>query len=100
MDCDLTRIYIPDYLKSENTGWLSPNGDFYPCDYMEHSDTAYELYGTYDTELLAKNGIAHVFWNPIKNHIDYFIEVPLTEAQIKWLKLHNIEIYEEDRGRI
>ena len=28
-----------------DTGWLAPNGDFYPCDYMEHLATADELIG-------------------------------------------------------
>ena len=100
MDCDLTGFYIPNELKNENTGWLNPDGDFYPCDYMEHLDTAYKLFGTYDTELLAKNGVAHIFWSPIKNNTDYYIAIPLTDAQINWLELHNIEIYEEDRGKI
>lgn len=100
MDYDLIGLNIPNYLKSENTGWLNPNGDFYSCDYTEHLNTAYELFGTYDTELLAKNGIAHIFWNPLKNQTDYYIIAPLTDAQIQWLELHNIWIYEEDRGKI
>ena len=100
MNYDLIGVYIPNYLKSENTGWLTPSGDFYPCDYMEHLNTAYELFGTYDTEMLAKQGIVHVFWNTITNHIDYYIAIPLTDAQINWLELHDIDIYEEDRGKI
>jgi hypothetical protein len=100
MNYDLTGVYIPNYLKSEDTGWLNPNGDFYQCDYTWHLDTAYKLFGTYDTEMLAKQGVVHVFWNTIKNYIDYYAAIPLTEAQINWLESHNIEIYEEDRGRI
>lgn len=93
-------IILPDYLKSENTGWLDPNGDFHSCEYTKHLDTSYELYGTYDTESLVKRGIVHVFWNPMKNQTDYYATIPLTDKQINWLELHNIEIYEEDRGRI
>ena len=26
------------------TGWMSPDGDFYPCEYMEHIPTAYEIW--------------------------------------------------------
>ena len=26
------------------TGWMSPNGDFYPCEYMEHIPAAYEIW--------------------------------------------------------
>ena len=25
-------------------GWMAPNGDFYPCDYMEHLITADEIW--------------------------------------------------------
>ena len=31
-----------------DTGWLAPNGDWYPCDYMEHlalADDLWELMG-------------------------------------------------------
>lgn len=83
-----------------NTGWLEPNGAFYACDSTEHLTLAYELYNTYDTEALAHYGIVHVFWNTVKKAIDYYTAIPLTDAQIHWLENHNIEIYEEDRGRI
>ena len=26
------------------TGWMSPGGDFYPCEYMEHIPAAYEIW--------------------------------------------------------
>lgn len=26
------------------TGWMSPDGDFYPCEYMEHIPLAYEIW--------------------------------------------------------
>lgn len=26
------------------TGWLAPNGDWYPCEYMEHLRLADDLY--------------------------------------------------------
>lgn len=26
------------------TGWMSPDGDFYPCEYMEHISVAYEIW--------------------------------------------------------
>lgn len=26
------------------TGWMSPDGDFYPCEYMEHISAAYEIW--------------------------------------------------------
>ena len=81
-------------------GWLDPNGTLYQCEYTWHLDVAYEIYGTYDTELLAKQGIAHVFWNPIRNRTDYFIEKCLTDAQIKWLQDHDIKIYDEDISKI
>lgn len=100
MDYDLIGLDIPNYLKSENTGWLNSNGDFYPCDYTEHLELAYELFKTYDTEMLAKQGIVHVFWNTVENRTDYYAAIPLTDAQINWLELHNIEIREEDRGII
>ena len=100
MDIDLSGVMLPDYLKSEDTGWLEPNGDFQPCGYTWHLDTARELYGTYDVDLLAKSGIAHIFWNGVINKTDYYIGKPLTDAQIKWLEERDIEIREEDRGRI
>ena len=27
------------------TGWMSPDGRFYPCEYMEHISAAYEIFG-------------------------------------------------------
>ena len=80
----------------EELGWLDPNGTLYKCDYTWHLDTAYEIYGTYNTEELAQRGIVHLFWNPIHNRNDYFTKRILTDAQIAYLRDHNYKIYEED----
>ena len=100
MDLDLEGLYIPNSLKSENTGWLEPDGTFHECEYTEHLSAARELYGTYDTEELAKRGFAQIYWDPIKNRIDYYLARCLTDAQIKWLEDNNIPIREEDVGQL
>ena len=97
---NLEGLQIPDYIKSENTGWLEPDGTFYSCDYTDHLGMAYDLYRTYNYEEIARRGIVHVFWNPVKNISDYYAAIPLTDAQINWLESRDITIYEEDRGRI
>lgn len=57
------------------TGYIAPNGDFYSCDYFEHSDVAEELlitfcnYTTFDNEEeLLKKG-----WISIHCLMSYFI---------------------------
>ena len=96
----LDGLFIPETIKSEMCGWLDPDGTFHECDYMEHINMAYDLYGTYDTELLAKQGIVHIFWNPINNEPDYYIDKCLTDIQIKWLEDNNFKIREEDVGKL
>lgn len=99
-ELDLSGVMFPDYIKSEKLGWLDPNGDFHKCDYYEHSEVAYKLYGTYDTESLARRGIVHVFWNNFTNKTDYYVSKALTDAQVKWLTDNDIKIYKGDLGKI
>ena len=54
-------------------GWLSPSGEFFPCEPMEHKVKARELEGTDETWV-------HVYPSGV------FADRPLTEAQIVWLK--------------
>lgn len=96
MEIDFSEVCLPDYLKSESTGWLEPDGTFHQCEYTEHLQAAYELYNTHDTEMLARHGIVHVFWNPVKSCTDYYAAIPLTNAQISWLENKDIKIYDED----
>ena len=37
------RDYPPEAGLEVSAGWLAPDGKFYPCRYMEHLNTAYEL---------------------------------------------------------
>lgn len=53
-------------------GWLSPSGEFYPCDPTQHKVKAQELEGTDETWV-------HVYPSGV------FADRPLTEAQIAWL---------------
>ena len=53
-------------------GWLSPIGEFYPCEPMDHNVKAQELEGTDETWV-------HVYPSGA------FTDRPLTEAQIAWL---------------
>ena len=96
----LDGLFIPETIKSEMCGWLDSDGTFHPCEWMEHINLAYDLYGTYDTELLAKQGIAHILWNPLTNIPDYYIAKCLSDAQIKWLEDNEFEIRNEDIGKI
>ena len=57
-------------------------------------------YNTYDIFELAKQGIVHIYWDPIKNKPDYYAGKCLTDTQITWLEEHEFKIHEDDRGRI
>jgi hypothetical protein len=40
---EFTKEFNPIYPATEiisSGGWIAPNGDFYPCDYLEHNNTA------------------------------------------------------------
>lgn len=84
----------------EKTGWLEPNGTFRLCGYTEHISAARNYYNTYDVELLTKQGIIPIFWNPVTNKYDYYSEKCLTDEQINWLINNDIKIYDEDVGII
>ena len=59
------------------TGWLSPTGEFFPCETCEHNRVAQELTGEYrfaDDKLIKKGWVqisqdlimknkCHIFWN-------------------------------------
>lgn len=73
----------------EGAGWLSPTGNFYPCKYSEHYNTAYNLI----TELLhydedeikrADDMLEKLGWVRIgeTGDITSIIRVSLTQAQI------------------
>lgn len=97
---DLNGVWIPNSLKDDVCGWLDPDGTFHECNYMEHLNMAFDLYGTYDTEALAQRGIVHIFWDPIKNRPDYYIARCLTDTQINWLENNDFTVRSEDIGKI
>lgn len=55
-------------------GWLSPTAEFFPCAIGNHQEKARELIAKGNAET----------WVAIY-HSGAFSELPLTEAQIKWL---------------
>ena len=59
---DLYRKDIYSYLikKDSDLGWLSPDGDFYGCDYTNHEELAELYFGKEDLEM-EKNGWVKIF---------------------------------------
>lgn len=107
--------------KDSPSGWLSPEGDYYPCPYMGHSVLALELaeegivQGVTDEKDLEKQGWAKVcslriynaddrFTNKQKDFIFDFIEAhKLVKIQINAESLeldHLFEYFEENEGHI
>lgn len=86
------------------SGYLAPDGDWYPCGYLEHSEKACELVEKYhldtsDSNLIAMGGdfikfgtapwatkegcnMCHVFMN---------IDQELTTKQVEWLEVNLIQ---------
>jgi hypothetical protein len=73
-------------VESKKIGWLSPNGEFYPCNYGEHHLFA------------SKNEEEHVLLGCNEFRNDYFvlfISGSLTEKQIQWFNENKIHLHED-----
>ena len=73
-----------------DTGWLALNGDFYPCDYMEHLATADELIGewvAHPEETLLDMGWCEIHCVTFKDHGFLFnFKRHLTNEQIHTIR--------------
>jgi len=61
-------------VEDSTSGWLSPDGDFYPCEKLGHLALTQEL----------KN---NVFKNELKINDDYYLE------KVGWIKISQLRIY-------
>ena len=88
------------------TGFVDPNGRFFPCGYMEHMSTAQdilaELYGVEEILVDPEKALALRGWIAIKRLLsgehEWLIdwEIPLSPEQIRVIK----PAVEENRERI
>lgn len=85
------RDFPPDKGLKVSGGWLSPEGNFYPCGYTEHLDMAYRLavslFDSHDGEkFLEDNGWAKVWYDGrIINFRNWELRDDYTQAQINTL---------------
>ncbi len=90
----------PDLTMEADTGWLSPEGKLYPCDYWGHSDLAHRLKLSWRGHIHGVSGWIHVqdghFRNPSPWHTDDEPSVDATQAQIDfifdWCQKHGKEM--------
>lgn len=75
-------------IKDSEFGWLSPEGDFYGCDYRDHERVAIYYFGK-DEEQLENEGWAKITWSAFDHILRVYNDDNLTNKQI---------IYLEDKG--
>ena len=80
------------------TGWLSPSGDFYPCEEFDHYGKAEELIHVYGytllphmrrgwpDEYLRGRGWVHITRSFMTHEYMIFWDMPLTEVQKNFLR--------------
>lgn len=72
-------------LKDSKFGWLSPEGDFYGCDYRDHEKVAIYYFGK-DEEELEESGWAKITLSIFDHIIKVYNDDELTNKQIIWLE--------------
>lgn len=75
-------------IKDSEFGWLSPEGNFYGCDYRDHERLA-RYYFEKDEEQLENEGWAKITWSVFDHTLRVYNDDNLTNKQI---------IYLEDKG--
>ena len=94
---DSEFLDIPNYLKDKETGWLTPDGTFYKCEYGFHLDTLVEVFDIDNYAEAARRGIVHIYWDPTNwDTYEYYTERILTDAQIKYLHDQGFRINVKD----
>jgi hypothetical protein len=96
-----TDEYPPEKGFSLLTGWLLPNGDFYPCDTREHDSMAYYIYRFLFRELLDGIGtVESLGWRRIcKSYVAYVEKLPTREqieTMMELASLSEVEEFKED----
>lgn len=88
---DHNRKEIYSYLidKKSHYGWLSPQAEFFPCDYTHHYELA-ELYFGKQEEELEKEGWVKVF-KEYNDDNPVYAEVHPNSAQLEWLYDHGVQ---------
>lgn len=84
--------YDPSLKEWKGNGWLSPSGEIYPCDWMEHDDVA-EFYFKKDVTTFEKTG-----WLRLHSDTSVYGNDRITLQQYNKLNQLNIPHYytEED----
>lgn len=87
------------------TGFIAPNGDFHPCDYMDHINAADDVLQIYygatggcdpESELIDKGWIVIHLMTFIDNGYLFKFKGPLTPEQIRIIK----PVVEDNMNRI
>lgn len=81
LDWKRTHLYVAD----GTSGWLSPEGEYFGCNYGGHGNLAYWVLKQ-DYCVMEKAGWCHVDCEGKKGRSTYRYVVPLTAAQEKWLE--------------
>jgi hypothetical protein len=85
------------------TGWLSPQGEFFPCEYAEHSYLASEMFenhrnskemnservrinNTKGTVLPYDDSLREMFWIPMGRGYLFISNEGRTQEQINWFE--------------
>ena len=82
LDYHGTLIYHDDY----KTGWVSPEGKFYGCDYAYHSTQAKLVHKCSERELEEKGFIKITRAYMVDGGFDVLFFCAPTQKQIKWFK--------------
>ena len=95
--CDLNWYGTEVYNNSYKTGWLSPNGKFYGCDYRMHSSQARYVHGKSESDLENEGWVKisyRIYYNKDKTRsleAIFYAEdksVYPTNEQITYIKTH------------
>lgn len=81
-------------------GWLSPSGDFFPCEMYDHIHVAdkivrqygYQALTSSNDDILMKNGWVHITRSMFDHELRIYWDKYLTEYQKNFLK----EYFEQD----
>lgn len=87
-----TSIYNDAY----KTGWVSPDGKFYGCDYASHSAHAQIVHQVSEYEL-ERRGFIKISYDYLAKKLEVYAFNKTTLSQVKWFKDN---YFEKDRDEI
>ena len=97
---EIKKEYYLSHIHDYQTGWLSPDGQFYGCDYRDHNNFALYIFDCYEDEL-ENRGYCKIYRSPLEYGKIDFDMMPggkeLTKIQWKYLldnEYTDIETYD------